>query len=912
MRISALLVPKTPMNKFRSFSQTTNVLLIAGVACISVLANSNRVVAQTAIQTENRIAGQPHEGAFGSKKATSQLAAESVTRPKRKQIILKREFEIPGRENRPQDSNAKQAAEFPERNSDSRHSNTLSPFTPAPRYPQVVSTSFDAVTGPSETGAFPPDSMGAVGPTQFIVFVNGRIRSFNKTTAVADGVLNMAPEDFFADVMSPTKQAQLNFTSDPQVRYDRLTKRWILTCIDAPSSSETSIADIPNRVLIAISDNASQGVITGDTVWTFYFIQQDQVGGADTGEFLDYDSLGVDNNALYIGGNMFDAASGAFNGTAAFVVRKNSILNGGPIVVTAFRDLITGGDGPESPRGVDNFDPSANEGYVIGTSTAVFGRLILRRVADPGGSPSISGNIPITVSATSLPITINHLGNTGGTAGQLDALDDRLYAAHIRNGKLWTAHTIAVSPAGIASNFDSQRRDAVRWYELDVPAGLGTPTVHQSGTLFDSATNVSEARQYWVPSVMVSGQGHASLGFSTSGSGFRIDAASNGRLAGDSLGNLQIPTLISSSTSSYNPPGDTGVGLSRRWGDYSFTSLDPNDDMTMWTIQEYCNGTNNYGVRVAKLLAPAPATPGTSSSNVPLGQTSTNVTITGISVSGSGFFDPGSGFANHITATVTGGVVVNGVTYSDSTHVVLNVNTVSAVEGAQDVTITNPDGQSRVGYGILATGNATPSPSPNPTPTPSPTPLPSPGSTPPTSSAPYGVINSPIPGSTLNSSTVTFTWSAGSATAYWLNIGNSVGASDIFDSGQTGGHSWTVTNLPTDGRTLYVRLWSFVSGNWYNPPQDYTYMAQPGIVLTPVISPASGTFKKKVKVTITDGTPGATIRYTTNGSTPNSTSPAYQGAFTLTGKGSKTVKAQAFKTGVPDSVITTNSYKITK
>ena len=131
--------------------------------------------------------------------------------------------------------------------------------------------------------------------------------------------------------------ANVNFTSDPQIRYDRLSGRWILTIIDVPSTSSSSIGDIPNRVLIAVSDAASAGIISANTVWAFYYFQQDTVGGANTGEFLDYPSLGVDNNALYIGGNMFGAASGSFNGTSAFVVRKSSILNGGPIVVTAFR-----------------------------------------------------------------------------------------------------------------------------------------------------------------------------------------------------------------------------------------------------------------------------------------------------------------------------------------------------------------------------------------------------------------------------------------------------------------------------------------------------------------------------------------------------------------------------------------------
>ena len=63
--------------------------------------------------------------------------------------------------------------------------------------------------------------------------------------------------------------------------------------------------------------------------------------------------------------------------------------------------------------------------------------------------------------------------------------------------------------------------------------------------------------------------------------------------------------------------------------------------MTMWTIQQYCNGTNTYGCRVAKLLAPPPATPASASSSVPAGQSSTDVTITGTVISGSGFYEPG-------------------------------------------------------------------------------------------------------------------------------------------------------------------------------------------------------------------------------------------------------------------------------
>lgn len=639
-----------------------------------------------------RVAPKQSVGERGINRTTAQIMADPRAGRQHNHYRFKREHEIPGRANRPQNPAAPSQSQWPARS-------TISPqLVQEVQAPQSIATNFTGATL-SETGAFPPDTMGAVGPAQFVVFVNGRIRTFNKVSGIADGVINIDPDLFFSSVMTPVSGSGFNFTTDPQIRYDRLSGRWILQIIDVPSSDFNNIGDMPNRILLAVSDAASAGVISGSTVWTFYFIQQNIVGGGNTGEFIDYDSLGVDSKALYIGGNMFDAASGGFVNTSGFVVRKSSILNGGPVVTTALRNMITSGtdsDGPDSPRGVDNYDPAANEGYFIGASDAVFGRLIMRRVTDPGGTPGISDNVPITVNSTAFPVRVDHLGNTGGSNGRLDALDDRLYAAQIRNGRLWTAHTIGVSANGVATG-SGQVRDAVRWYELNVPVGSGTPTVVQSGTLFDSANTSSSSRQYWMPSSAISGQGHVAFGFSTAGTPYRIDAATNGRLANDPLGQLGAAALYTASTSAYNPPGDAGDSQSgRRWGDYSFTSVDPQDDMTMWTIQEFCDATNSYGVRAVKLIAPPPATPATCSpSAVDHGAAHLNVVVTATSTNGSGFFDPGNGFPKRLQAAVSGtGVTVNSVAYTDPTHITLDLSVSGAAPlGNRSITVTNPDGQ---------------------------------------------------------------------------------------------------------------------------------------------------------------------------------------------------------------------------
>jgi hypothetical protein len=65
---------------------------------------------------------------------------------------------------------------------------------------------------------------------------------------------------------------------------------------------------------------------------------------------------------------------------------------------------------------------------------------------------------------------------------------------------------------------------------------------------------------------------------------------------------------------------------------------------------------------------------------------------------------------------------------------------------------------------------------------------------------------------------------------------------------------------------------------------------------TPVITPNGGTgFTTSQSVTITDSTPGSTIYYTTNGTTPTTASTVYTGAFTV-GQ-NETIEANATATG---------------
>jgi sugar lactone lactonase YvrE len=78
---------------------------------------------------------------------------------------------------------------------------------------------------------------------------------------------------------------------------------------------------------------------------------------------------------------------------------------------------------------------------------------------------------------------------------------------------------------------------------------------------------------------------------------------------------------------------------------------------------------------------------------------------------------------------------------------------------------------------------------------------------------------------------------------------------------------------------------------------------------TPVISPASGTFNSAVSVTISDKTAGATIYYTTDGSTPSTSSTKYTGAFTVSRTGTN-VQAIATATGYSNSAVALAVYDL--
>jgi len=77
-------------------------------------------------------------------------------------------------------------------------------------------------------------------------------------------------------------------------------------------------------------------------------------------------------------------------------------------------------------------------------------------------------------------------------------------------------------------------------------------------------------------------------------------------------------------------------------------------------------------------------------------------------------------------------------------------------------------------------------------------------------------MTSPSQGSTFAGSSVTFNWTAeAGATGYYLWIGSTgANSNDIYNSAEKTTTSYTFTQMPTNGETIYVRLSTNYNGTW--------------------------------------------------------------------------------------------------
>lgn len=119
-----------------------------------------------------------------------------------------------------------------------------------------------------------------------------------------------------------------------------------------------------------------------------------------------------------------------------------------------------------------------------------------------------------------------------------------------------------------------------------------------------------------------------------------------------------------------------------------------------------------------------------------------------------------------------------------------------------------------------------------------------------------------------------------------------------------------VTIVPESGKNLIIKI-EATANSLYCQSYQLTYTTSGGgtpTCETPTFSPTENTYTSAQSVTISTETGGATIYYTTDGSTPTTSSNVYSSAISVSA--TQTIKAIAVKDGYNNSSVATANYYI--
>jgi hypothetical protein len=473
-----------------------------------------------------------------------------------------------------------------------------------------------------------PDPNGAVGPTQFVQWVNFCFAVFNKST----GALEFGPAASNSLWSSLGGPCAANDNFDTSAQYDKLAGRWVMFM---------PVTVNPTTLCVAVS-TTSDAV---NTQWNLYSFL------VPSREDPDYPKLGVWPDAYYVSYNQFGL--NGFVGPAACALDRTDMLAGKTAAAMQCFTKVGAVYGDLLPSDVDGTTPPpvGTPNYFMNFDSN-YQSLDLWQFSVNWTNPSLStftGPTNIPVAAFAGPcgddpiINLQSAGGAcipqSGTSQMLNSYGDRLmYRLAYRNlgssQVLLVNHAVNPGVSGVISG--------VRWYELQ-NTGSGF-------TLFQQGTYAPDTSSRWMGSIAMDKAGDIALGYSVSSSSMSPSIRYTGRVPTDPLGTMEGEYDILSSQ------GVTSASETGRpnWGDYSSMAIDPSDDCTFWFTAEYMPATGGHWTsRIASFSFPncsGSQTPSFTVSATPSSQTvnpggSTTYTVTAT---------PVDGFSGSVGLTVSG------------------------------------------------------------------------------------------------------------------------------------------------------------------------------------------------------------------------------------------------------------------
>jgi hypothetical protein len=394
--------------------------------------------------------------------------------------------------------------------------------------------------------AIPPDTMGAVGPNHLMTTLNSQVRIQTRSGV---NVSTVSLNSFWASLGNPD-------VFDPHVAYDPLGGRWIFS---AAANSQLASA----AVLVGVSASSDP---TGN--WFLYKVTVDPAGQ----QWADFDQLGFNKDWVVVSANIFKKSNG-FQAVSFWVFNKADLYANGTGKFTLLQSTT---DKAFSVSPAQTFDGSLAILYLVENWNGSQGQLRISQITGPVGSEKMT-------FGSAFPTTTNRWAEFGGdnfapqlgSSTGIDTGDSRTLCCSYRNGSLWASQN-AFLP------LNSPTRCAAQWWQL-LPDG----TVQQFGRIDDPTGN----QFFAYPSLAANASNDVLIGYSRFSATQYASANYAFRFAHDPPSTMRADTILHPGEAVYvKTGGNTGLN---RWGDFSATCVDPVNDMTLWTIQEY-GSTNRW------------------------------------------------------------------------------------------------------------------------------------------------------------------------------------------------------------------------------------------------------------------------------------------------------------------------------
>ena len=468
----------------------------------------------------------------------------------------------------------------------------------------VLSGTFQGLVNPPHgRDVIPPNAMGAAGPYHLVALPVSDFGVFDKATGA---LLQSVPlDEFWANLVT---DGPADFPFDTRVLFDQHSGRFVAVALDCTVNPNSWL-----MIAVSATDNALG-------TWNKWAIDADIDGTVQTLNHADFPGVGIDAHNLYVAANMFQGTTTpGYQYSKVWVIPKAQLLAGQT-------PNLTWTEFPNPPGSRPTMQPA----YIFGSSSAEYilfedwnmnaSHLLLATIDNVTGTPVWRPPSAVAVDPYVQSYDLfRDLGKDAPQAGEnrgIDTADTRLWNAILRNGFLWATHHVGAGGKTEAA-----------WYRID-PA---TSSVSAQGRISDLA------RWYYFPSIAVNQDDVAAIGFSGS---------SATEYAGGYYTVIRPPYVAAEPVALLKSGEDTyfkdfGRGVNR-WGDLSATTVDPTDDVTFWTIQEYAwthepvSGISRWGIWWGKFRpSDVPAPSGVTATVV--NGTKINLTWTDQSTSEEGF-----------------------------------------------------------------------------------------------------------------------------------------------------------------------------------------------------------------------------------------------------------------------------------